>query len=63
MTPVPVPEVKRLSFKIHAIGDQINRGVDFLHDTDHGLRICNRDSPTNQVKICLSSMYLGMSVN
>jgi len=34
---------------VHNAGSQINKDIDELHATDHGLRICNADDPLKQV--------------
>ena len=34
--------------KVNAIGGEINAKIDFIHDTDHGVRICNAEDPENQ---------------
>eukprot|EP00095_Tigriopus_kingsejongensis_P008669 maker-scaffold72_size415059-snap-gene-2.21 protein:Tk08669 transcript:maker-scaffold72_size415059-snap-gene-2.21-mRNA-1 annotation:"PREDICTED: hypothetical protein LOC100646249" len=50
-------EVGTLRFveeQVHTIGAKLNQGIDFLHDTDHGTRICNQDQPFNH-GVCFTS--------
>ncbi|TRY77993.1 hypothetical protein TCAL_11893 [Tigriopus californicus] len=50
--------VKFIEEQVNTIGGQINHGIDFIHDTDHGSRICNLDQPFNQ-GVCFKAFTCG----
>jgi hypothetical protein len=40
---------------VNTVGGNLNFGFDFLHDTDHGVRICNQEAGRHDQGVCYSA--------
>ena len=40
---------------MNAIGGNLNAQIDFIHDTDHGVRVCNNEKEENDHGVCFTA--------
>ena len=50
-----VGTIKFVAEEVHRIGGNINKAIDRIHDTDHGVRICNKEAGSGSHGVCFTA--------
>ena len=50
-----VGTIKFAEEEVNRIGGNINKAIDRIHDTDHGVRICNKEAGSGSHGVCFTA--------